>query len=134
MNMMDMNKEKILGYVEIAGETLVALGAGMWLPLPVVASYVFCVGAAVFAVGRFAQTPFYQKYGVMDPKELTMRRLYHQRVFGIVALILSVALMCLPQGFYFGMYVTSASWLLLFAIFVVLEVYTAFRISAVEKG
>jgi hypothetical protein len=131
---MDMDKEKILGYVEIVGETLVVAGAAAWLPLPVIASCVFCVGVVVFAVGRFTQTPFYQKYTVMDPKELTMRRLYHQRVFGIIALILSAALMCLPQGFYFGMYVTSSSWLVLFAIFVVLEVYTAFRISAVEKG
>lgn len=131
---MDMDKEKFLGYVEIVGEVLVAAGAVAWLPVPVIASSVFCLGVVVFAVGRFAQTPFYQKYGVMDSKELTMRRLYHQRVFGIVALVLSAVLMCLPQGFYFGMYVAPSSWLVLFVIFVVLEVYTAFRISAVEKG
>lgn len=129
-----MEKERILGYVEMAGETLVAAGAAVWLPLREVAPYVFCVGVVLFAVGRFVQTPFYQKYSVLDPKELTMRRLYHQRVFGIVALVLSAVLMCLPQGFYFGMYVAPSSWLVLFVIFVVLEVYTAFRISAVEKG
>lgn len=129
-----MEKERILGYVEMAGETLVAAGAAVWLPLREVAPYVFCVGVVLFAVGRFVQTPFYQKYSVLDPKELTMRRLYHQRVFGMVALILSAALMCMPVGFHFGIYVGSSSWLLLFAIFVVIEVYTVFRISAQEKG
>jgi hypothetical protein len=35
MCIMDMDKEKILGYVEIVGETLVVAGAAAWLPLPV---------------------------------------------------------------------------------------------------
>jgi hypothetical protein len=69
-----------------------------------------------------------------DPRELTMRRLYHQRVFGIVALILATVFMWLPVGFYAGMYVGKTAWLIPFVFFVVVEVYTVFRISAVEKG
>jgi hypothetical protein len=92
------------------------------------------VGTVALVFGRFLQTPFYLKYPMTDPRELTMRRLYHQRVFGIVALILSTVLMWLPVGFYAGMYVGKTSWLIPFVFFVVVEVYTVFRISAVEKG
>ena len=116
------------------GETLVVVGAIGWLPMRAVAPWLMAVGVVLFAVGRFVQTPFYQKYSERAPKELTLRRLYHQRVFGMVALILSAMLMFLPQGFYSGMYVGPSSWLVLFVIFVVIEVYTTFRISAVDKG
>ncbi|MBR1519863.1 MAG: hypothetical protein IJ635_01320 [Bacteroidaceae bacterium] len=129
-----MERDRILGYVEMLGETLVVVGAIGWLPMRAVAPWLMAVGVVLFAVGRFVQTPFYQKYSERDPKELTLRRLYHQRVFGMVALILSAMLMFLPQGFYSGMYVGPSSWLVLFVIFVVIEVYTTFRISAVDKG
>ena len=118
----------MLGLMEMAGETLVVIGAAAWLPLRDVAMWVFAVGVVLMAVGRFAQEPFYLRYAQRDPKELTMRRLYHQRVFGMVALV-----MWLPTGFYSGLYVGPTSWLVLFVIFVVIEVYTIFRISSVEK-
>ena len=98
-----------------------------------VAVWVFAAGVLLFAVGRFAQTPIHQRYAMSDPKELTLRRLYHQRVFGVVALVLAAMLMFLPSGFYSGLYVGASSWLLLFVFFVVTEVYTTFRIFAVEK-
>lgn len=129
-----MDKERVLGYVEMLGETLVVVGAAAWMLLRAVAVWVFAVGVLLFAVGRFAQTPFYQRYAQRDPRELTLRRLYHQRVFGMVALVLSAMLMFLPSGFYSGLYVGTSSWLLLFVFFVVTEVYTIFRISAVEKN
>ncbi|MBQ6965028.1 MAG: hypothetical protein IJP82_04990 [Bacteroidaceae bacterium] len=128
-----MDRDRLLGYVEIVGEMLVLIGAVAWLPLRASAAWIFAVGVVLFAIGRFSQTPFYQKYSVHDPKELTLRRLYHQRVFGMVALILSAAMMFLPVGFYYGMYVGASSWLILFVIFVVIEVYSVFRISAIEK-
>lgn len=129
-----MDRDKALGYVEVAGETLVVLGAAAWMPLRAVAVWLYAIGVVLFAVGRFVQTPFYLRYPVHDPRELTLRRLYHQRVFGMVALVLSAALMWVPQGFYAGFYVSPSSWLLLFSFFVVTEVYTTFRVSAVEKG
>jgi hypothetical protein len=92
------------------------------------------VGTVALVLGRFLQTPFYLKYPVTDPRELTMRRLYHQRVFGVVALILATLMMWLPTGFYAGMYLGKTSWLIPFVFFAVVEVYTVFRISAVEKG
>ena len=132
------NKAKILGIIEVVGLTLVVLAAALWV-LPqdntrLMVSIGMAVGTVALVFGRFLQTPFYLKYPMTDPRELTMRRLYHQRVFGIVALILSTVLMWLPVGFYAGMYVGKTSWLITFVFFVVVEVYTVFRISAVEKG
>lgn len=130
--------QKTLGIIEVVGLTLVVVAAGLWV-LPqdntrLMASVGMAVGTVALVFGRFLQTPFYLKYPVTDPKELTMRRLYHQRVFGIVALIITTVLMWMPAGFYAGMYVGKTSWLIPFVFFVVVEVYTVFRISAVEKG
>lgn len=131
-----MDKEKVLGIVEVAGLSLVVLAAVAWI-VPTcrdLAAVGMAIGAVVLACGRFMQTPFYVKYSMTDVRQLTMRRLYHQRVFGIVALILSAVFMWMPAGFYAGMYVGPTSWLIPFVFFVVVEVYTVFRISAVEKG
>lgn len=133
-----MDKEKILGLVEVSGLCLVLVAACVWI-VPNVdirfwAAVTMAVATVLLAVGRFMQTPFYEKYSQRDPKELTLRRLYHQRVFGIVGLILAAVFMWLPVGFYAGMYVGASSWLIPFVFFVVVEVYTTFRISSVEKG
>lgn len=133
-----MNKAKILGIIEVVGLTLVVLAVALWA-LPQEETRLFAavglaVGTVALVIGRFLQTPFYLKYPLNDSRELTMRRLYHQRVFGIVALILATVMMWLPVGFYAGMYLGKTSWLVPFVFFVVVEVYTIFRISAVEKG
>ncbi|MBO4216279.1 MAG: hypothetical protein J5888_08135 [Bacteroidaceae bacterium] len=133
-----MNKAKILGIIEVVGLTLVVLAVALWA-LPQEGTRLFAavglaVGTVALVIGRFLQTPFYLKYPLNDSRELTMRRLYHQRVFGIVALILATVMMWLPVGFYAGMYLGKTSWLVPFVFFVVVEVYTIFRISAVEKG
>ena len=128
-----MDRERILGYVEMTGETLVVVGAAAWLPMRDVAPWLMAGGVVLMAVGRFSQTPFYQQYAESDSRHMTLRRLYHQRVFGMVALILSAVLMFTPVGFYAGMYVAPSSWLLLFVFFVITEVYTTFRISSVMK-
>lgn len=129
-----MKRDKAWGYVEVIGEVLVVVGAAIWMPMRAVAPWIFAIGVALFAVGRFLQTPFYQKYSERDPRELTLRRLYNQRVIGMVALILSATMMFMPVGFYYGVYLGAMSWLVMFVIFVLIEVYTIFRISAVDKG
>jgi hypothetical protein len=130
--------QKILGIIEVVGLTLVVVAAALWaFPMENLRSlslWGMSLGTVTLVVGRFIQTPFYLKYPVTDPRELTLRRLYHQRVFGIVALILATVMMWLPVGFYAGMYLGKTSWLIPFVFFVVVEVYTVFRISAVEKG
>lgn len=117
----------------MAGEILVVIGAAAWLPMRGMAQVAFAMGTVMFAIGRLLQTPLYEKYMPTDPRELTLRRLYHQRVIGIVALIVAAIVMNVPQGFHFGLYITPSSWLMVFIVFVVIEVYTVFRISAVEK-
>ena len=129
-----MKKDKAWGYVEVVGELLVLIGAVAWMPMRLIAPWIFAVGVALFAVGRFLQTPFYQKYSERDPRELTLRRLYNQRVIGMVALILSAMLMFMPVGFYYGIYLGTMSWLVMFVVFVIVEIYTVFRISAVDNG
>lgn len=130
--------QKFLGIIEVVGLTLVVVAAALWaFPMENLHSlslWGMSLGTVALVVGRFMQTPFYLKYPVTDPRELTLRRLYHQRVFGIVALILATVMMWLPVGFYAGMYLGKTSWLIPFVFFVVVEVYTVFRISAVEKG
>lgn len=130
--------QKILGIIEVVGLTLVVVAAALWAfpseNLRSLSLWGMSLGTVALVVGRFMQTPFYLKYPVTDPRELTLRRLYHQRVFGIVALILATVMMWLPVGFYAGMYLGKTSWLIPFVFFVVVEVYTVFRISAVEKG
>ena len=130
--------QKILGIIEVVGLTLVVVAAALWaFPMENLRSlslWGMSLGTVALVVGRFMQTPFYLKYPVTDPRELTLRRLHHQRVFGIVALILATVMMWLPVGFYAGMYLGKTSWLIPFVFFVVVEVYTVFRISAVEKG
>ena len=84
-----MDKERIFGYIEMAGELIVVAAAAVWMPLREVAPLAFAFGVAVFAIGRFLQTPYYAKLMPTDVRELPLRRLHHQRVFGMVALILS---------------------------------------------
>jgi hypothetical protein len=52
----------------------------------------------------------------------------------MVGLFLATLFMWLPTGFYSGLYLGPTAWLIPFVFFVVVEVYTVFRISAVEKG
>ena len=127
-----MSKEKVLGIIEVVGLTLVVVSAGLWVVPEEATRLMASIGMSVGFI--HGQTPFYLKYPITDPKELTLRRLYHQRVFGIVALIIATVLMWMPVGFYAGVYVGKTSWLIPFVFFVVVEVYTVFRISAVEKG
>ena len=87
----------------------------------------------LLALGRLLPKPFYQNYLSHDPRNLTLRRLYHQRVYGIIALAVAAALMLTPADFYFGLWVGRSSWMLPFVFFVVVEVYTAFRIPRAEK-
>ena len=132
-----MNKELFLGYVEMAGLTLVMAAACMWMvpemSLRTAAGVVMVVATVLLALGRLLPKPFYQNYLSHDPRNLTLRRLYHQRVYGIIALAVAAALILTPAGFYFGLWVGRSSWMLPFVFFVVVEVYTAFRIPRAEK-
>lgn len=124
-----MNKEKIFGYMVCAGEILVIIGAMLWITGTLMAHYLFAAGATLFAIGRFNEK--------QEKGSIVLARLYGQRTFGVVALLLTAVIMNLKGGFYLGVYVRPSAWLITFVIFVVIELYTAFRIPSQikkEKG
>lgn len=127
MNMTD--KTKLFSTVACIGEVLVIVGAMAWISGTVIANIVFAAGATIFAIGRINEK---QAKG-----SIVLGRLYGQRTFGMVALLLTAVVMNLHEGFYLGVYLRPTAWLIPFVVFVVLEIYTAFRIPAQikkEKG
>ena len=94
-------------------------------------NYVFAVGTLLFAIGRLLEKH--------PQSTITLRRLYTQRIIGVVVLVLAALLMFFYErinGFEISDYkvhATASAWLLPFFIFVVIELYTAFRIPSELK-
>lgn len=126
-----MNKQNVLGYIANIGEVLVLIGAAFWIAGWEFINYVFAVGTLLFTVGRL-----FEKH---PESTITLRRLYIQRTIGVVVLILAALLMFFYDrinGFEISDYevhATASAWLLPFFIFVVIELYTAFRIPSELK-
>ena len=106
---------------------MLLVGAALWITSWDVARYIFAIGAIVFAVGRFFYTH--------EDSTLTLRRLYTQQVIGAVFAVLAALAMFFHESlngvelFDYVVRATASAWILPFTIFVVLEVYTTFRIS-----
>ena len=126
-----MSKDNVLGYIANIGEVLVLIGAALWITGCEFLNYVFAVGTLLFTVGRL-----FEKH---PESTITLRRLYIQRTIGVVVLILAALLMFFYDrinGFEISDYevhATASAWLLPFFIFVVIELYTAFRIPSELK-
>ena len=126
-----MNKQNVLGYIANIGEVLVLIGAAFWITGWEFINYVFALGTLLFTVGRL-----FEKH---PESTITLRRLYTQRTIGVVVLILAALLMFFYDrinGFEISDYevhATASAWLLPFFIFVVIELYTAFRIPSELK-
>ena len=126
-----MSKDNVLGYIANIGEVLVLIGAALWITGCEFLNYVFAVGTLLFAIRRF-----FEKH---PQSTLTLRRLYLQRTIGVVVLIVAALLMFFYEyinGFEISDYkvhATASAWLLPFFIFVVIELYTAFRIPSELK-
>jgi hypothetical protein len=127
-----MNKQNVFGYIANIGEVLVLIGAAFWITGWEFINYVFAVGTLLFTLGRL-----FEKHP--ESTTITLRRLYTQRTIGVVVLVLSALLMFFYDrinGFEIGDYevhATASAWLLPFFIFVVIELYTAFRIPSELK-
>ncbi len=127
-----MNKERILVGVSNVGETLVVIGAVIWITGWHLAEYLFVAGTLLFAVGRFLERH-------PQNSNITLKRLYIQRIIGILFLIAAMLLMTFHSqvnGFSISDYQvrsTASAWLLPFTIFAVIEVYTAFRIPSEQN-
>ncbi len=125
-----MKSNKIYSYLALTGEIVVLIAATLWIMNISWVGYLFALGATMFAIGRF-----HEDYNAMNaPKaSITIKRLYRQRTLGTAMLLFASITMNLPQGFYFGIYLTRSVWVIPFTVFVILEVYTAFRIPNAEK-
>lgn len=119
-----MLTDKIYQIAAIAGEIMVIAGALIWVTGWSGANYIYAAGAAIFAMGRLGEKH--------EAGDAVLRRLYRQRTFGLVVVLLSAVVMNMKPGFYLGYYMPRTTWLILFLVFAVFEVYTAFRIPAVE--
>ena len=120
-----MEKNKIFNIIACVGEVLVIVGAMVWITGSGVANYLYAAGAAIFAIGRLSEKS--------EKGSIVLARLYGQRTLGVIVLLLSAVVMNLRPGFYLGMYLRSTAWLIPFVVFVVIELYTAFRIPAQIK-
>ena len=131
-----MDKIRIMGYMEIGGETLVVLAAALWIIHTWWVTYVFAVGTVLFAVGRLAQGSDIILNETPQQNRLNMKRLIRQRNIGLFMLFLASAFMFVRQTMhvYQDMYLFSSSWLIPFLCFVIIEVYTAFRMPHLMKN
>ncbi len=115
-----MSKDKIYSYLACAGEVLIIVGAMLWVTGTSLANYLYATGATLFAIGRINEKRV--------KGSIILSRLYGQRAIGIIAVLLSAVVMNVRGGFYLGIYLRPSVWLIPFLVFVVIELYTAFRI------
>lgn len=127
-----MDRNKLSTYTSNIGETLVAVGAATWIINHDIPSYIFALGAILMTAGRLMEP-------LPQHASTTLSRLYMQRNIGTIVLLIAAILMFTYQYIdrqEIGNYTikaTPTAWLLPFAIFVAIELYTAIRIPSQHK-
>lgn len=125
--------QKLLNILAMDGETMVVVAAAAWMFAPLPAAILFAVGAALFIIGRMAGNEGDGQKAADRSLTPVVRHLHRQRILSYVLLALAAVCIHLPTGFYFGIYMRRSMWLVPFIAFVIIEVYTAFRLPAAEK-
>lgn len=126
--------KKAQSHLALLGETTVVLAAMLWTIQPQAAAVLLSAGALAFVPARLLGREGDISQSADSRNGLTLRRLYRQRMAGEVILLLAAVLIHLAPGFYFAtLYIRSTAWLVPFIVFVVIELYTAFRIPAEEQ-
>lgn len=128
-----LSVNKLLNSVVLTGEAVVVVSAALWMFAPTIAAVTLTLGAAAFIIGRMAPKDGDGQKAADSKLAPVVRHLYRQRILSYVLLTLAVVFIHLPTGFYFGIYMRRSMWLVPFIAFVVIEVYTAFRLPAAEK-
>lgn len=129
-----MSKQnRLLGLTALIGEMLLLIGAVAWMPIRNVACWVFSAGALLFLMGRILGPQGDWAKSANYRIGITLRRLYGMHLLGGLALVVSAVAMWIGGGFHFGIYLSPSFWLLPFVLFVIIELYTSFRIPAEEK-
>ena len=127
---------KIAGYLEIIGLVTLVVSSMAWMSHGEWVPYVYTLGAVIFAVGRLTVQQTIGSDNISDAKlRITVKRLLRQRSFAVFALLFSAMLMFMQPGWYLGnnFYLTRFAWFVPFLVFVIIEVYTAFRLPSVLK-
>lgn len=127
---------KILQYIHNVGLLIVLICSFMILVLlqdSIHYNILFSIGVFMVVAGRFIGSK--TDFSLSKNKELdiVVRRLYRQRVIAACILCMSVVLLFLPNGFYFGYYIRRSLWFIPFLIFTIIEIYTTFRLSSIDK-
>lgn len=110
---------KYLGYLTSLGEILVVVGAAVWITGWEGTKYVFAAGTLLFLAGRLLEKH--------PTDNLTLKRLYRQRMIGCIMLLVSAVMMLFYD-------LSPTGWLIPFIVFAVAETYTAFRIPKIENS
>ena len=124
-----------LKFMGFAGPIVILISAILYIVFP---SYnlpigiLFTLGVIMLTLNRFIGTESDFSRSKDKTKNLTLRRLYRQRCVGVLVLYISCVILFMHEGFYYGVYFRRINWLIPFIVFTVIELYTAFRIPAVE--
>ena len=127
---------KLLDFIRLGGLSLLVLSACLFIIVGIEMTWVkilFTLSVILLSIGRFIGKESEFHLSNDTNLSLTLRRLYRQRVFSVVILYISVAILFMHPGFYFGIYLYPSNWFMPFLIFTIVEVYTVFRITAIEK-
>lgn len=119
----------MISYLLPLGGLLMLAGAILPIFVPTVAPWVFCAGALLFC-------PM-QMLARYEGTNLTVRRLRRQQLLGALLLLISGGLMFadIYGPWRFGsLWLMGGEWKMFLLIAAIIEVYTAFRIPAAEKG
>ena len=110
----------------LAGETIVLIGAVMWSWNPDWAVYTFVTGTCLFFAGSML-TP-------NNDENMVVKRLHTQQKAGALILLLAAITMTATPTWFLGYYVTKSAWLIPFVAFVIIEVYTTFRLAYLDNN
>ena len=122
----NMDSKKTFAMLTLAGETIVLIGAVMWSWNPDWAVYTFVTGTCLFFAGRML-TP-------NNDENMVVKRLHTQQKAGALILLLAAITMTATPTWFLGYYVTKSAWLIPFVAFVIIEVYTTFRLAYLDNN
>ncbi len=105
------------------GAILILVGLILWPTGSMIAIYVYCIGAVMFAAMQFLQS--YQG------SNITVKRLRRQQILGAV-LLMATGLLMIINASHLG-FLYHNEWMVCLAIAAFIECYTAFRIPYVLK-
>ncbi len=109
--------KQFLTKLYIPGALCVLVGLMAYFPFRAGAPYILIAGGLLMSVAQY--------FMPVRTKNPVIERLYRQRVFSTLFLVVAGILMiCMPRG---------NEWVLLVAISALIQLYTAFRIPALER-